>query len=105
MADWSPLADDVEVVTFAEHFTTEDQLAAAVVEFDLARPPPRLTASILERTVRHRLPSWRAAHNAWSTRSVMPRIWLVAVSWSPGLLCTETVTAARPSGVAAGHTM
>ncbi|MGW1893018.1 D-2-hydroxyacid dehydrogenase family protein [Streptomyces sp. NPDC002004] len=34
-ADWSPLADQVEVVTFSEHFGTEDELAAALADFDV----------------------------------------------------------------------
>ncbi|MFD7601065.1 D-2-hydroxyacid dehydrogenase family protein [Streptomyces mirabilis] len=33
-ADWSTLSDRVEVVSFAEHFATEDQLAAALADFD-----------------------------------------------------------------------
>ncbi|MFF7599022.1 D-2-hydroxyacid dehydrogenase family protein [Streptomyces mirabilis] len=33
-ADWSTLSDRVEVVSFAEHFATEDELAAALADFD-----------------------------------------------------------------------
>ncbi len=33
-ADWSTLTDRVEVVSFAEHFATEDELAAALADFD-----------------------------------------------------------------------
>lgn len=36
VADWSPVADEVEVVSFAEHFATEDELAAALADFDIA---------------------------------------------------------------------
>lgn len=35
MADWSPVADAVEVVSFAEHFATEDALADALADFDI----------------------------------------------------------------------
>ncbi|MFF1603716.1 D-2-hydroxyacid dehydrogenase family protein [Streptomyces mirabilis] len=33
-ADWSALSDRVEVVSFAEHFATEDELASALADFD-----------------------------------------------------------------------
>ncbi|MFF4733539.1 D-2-hydroxyacid dehydrogenase family protein [Streptomyces mirabilis] len=33
-ADWSTLSDRVEVVSFTEHFATEDDLAAALADFD-----------------------------------------------------------------------
>ncbi|MGW1502257.1 D-2-hydroxyacid dehydrogenase family protein [Streptomyces mirabilis] len=33
-ADWSTLSDRVEVVSFAEHFATEDELAAVLADFD-----------------------------------------------------------------------
>ncbi|MFJ1554603.1 D-2-hydroxyacid dehydrogenase family protein [Streptomyces mirabilis] len=33
-ADWSTLTDRVEVVSFTEHFATEDELAAALADFD-----------------------------------------------------------------------
>lgn len=35
VADWSPLADDVEVVPFTTHFPDEDTLAAALADFDI----------------------------------------------------------------------
>ncbi|MHC3470347.1 D-2-hydroxyacid dehydrogenase family protein [Streptomyces sp. 7R007] len=35
VADWSPVTDEVEVVGFAEHFATEDDLAAALAGFDI----------------------------------------------------------------------
>lgn len=35
VADWSPVADRVEVVSFAEHFADEDALAHALAEFDI----------------------------------------------------------------------
>ncbi|MER5538155.1 D-2-hydroxyacid dehydrogenase family protein [Streptomyces mirabilis] len=33
-ADWSTLSDRVEIVSFAEHFATEDELASALADFD-----------------------------------------------------------------------
>ncbi|GHH49530.1 D-2-hydroxyacid dehydrogenase family protein [Streptomyces candidus] len=35
VADWSPVADEVEVVTFTSHFATEDELVAALAGFDV----------------------------------------------------------------------
>ncbi|WP_328338857.1 D-2-hydroxyacid dehydrogenase family protein [Streptomyces violaceus] len=35
VADWSPLADDVEVVSFGTHLDGEDALAAALADFDI----------------------------------------------------------------------
>ncbi|WP_369271141.1 D-2-hydroxyacid dehydrogenase family protein [Streptomyces sp. R11] len=35
VADWSPLADDVEVVQFTSHFPGEDALAEALADFDI----------------------------------------------------------------------
>src|SRR5882757_3550504 len=35
VADWSPVADEVEIVGFARHFTDEDALAAALTDFDI----------------------------------------------------------------------
>lgn len=35
VADWSPLADDVEVVQFTTHFPGEDALAEALADFDI----------------------------------------------------------------------
>ncbi|MEU1787706.1 D-2-hydroxyacid dehydrogenase family protein [Streptomyces sparsogenes] len=34
-ADWTPVLDRVEVVSFSEHFGTEDELAAALADMDL----------------------------------------------------------------------
>ncbi|WP_326688445.1 MULTISPECIES: D-2-hydroxyacid dehydrogenase family protein [unclassified Streptomyces] len=36
MADWSPLAGEVEVVSFPEHPASEDELAALLTGFDIA---------------------------------------------------------------------
>ncbi|GHA86280.1 hypothetical protein GCM10010512_17210 [Streptomyces thermoviolaceus subsp. thermoviolaceus] len=35
VADWSPLSDRVEVVSYRDHFTDEDQLAAALADADI----------------------------------------------------------------------
>ncbi|WP_330285291.1 D-2-hydroxyacid dehydrogenase family protein [Streptomyces sp. NBC_00588] len=35
LADWSPVADRVETVAFHEHFDTQDELAAALADFDI----------------------------------------------------------------------
>ncbi|MCD9872259.1 D-2-hydroxyacid dehydrogenase family protein [Streptomyces guryensis] len=35
LADWSPVADRVETVSFCEHFDTEDALASALADFDI----------------------------------------------------------------------
>lgn len=35
LADWSPVADRVETVAFREHFDTQDELAAALGDFDI----------------------------------------------------------------------
>ncbi|UUN29180.1 D-2-hydroxyacid dehydrogenase family protein [Streptomyces sp. FIT100] len=35
VADWSPVAGAVEVVTFSTHFATEDELTAALADFDI----------------------------------------------------------------------
>ncbi|WP_405634093.1 D-2-hydroxyacid dehydrogenase family protein [Streptomyces sp. NBC_01178] len=35
VVDWSPVTDDVEVVTFAEHLATTDEAAAALAGFDI----------------------------------------------------------------------
>ncbi|MEU6093464.1 D-2-hydroxyacid dehydrogenase family protein [Streptomyces sp. NPDC047079] len=35
VADWSPVADRVEVVSFAEHFADEDALGEALADFDI----------------------------------------------------------------------
>lgn len=58
MADWSPLADTVEVVSFPEHFGTEDELVSAVADFDVVvtlRERVRFPASVLDRLPRLRL--------------------------------------------------
>ncbi|MEV7124874.1 D-2-hydroxyacid dehydrogenase family protein [Streptomyces sp. NPDC093260] len=57
-ADWSPLSDRVEVVTYAEHFTTEDALAAAVADADIVvtlRERVPFPASLLARLPRLKL--------------------------------------------------
>jgi phosphoglycerate dehydrogenase-like enzyme len=57
-ADWSPVAGDVEVVSFPEHFATEDALVAAVAGFDVLvtlRERVRFPASLLARLPRLRL--------------------------------------------------
>lgn len=35
LADWSPVADRVETVAFRDHFDTDDELAAALGDFDI----------------------------------------------------------------------
>lgn len=35
LADWSPVADRVEVVTFTDHLSDEDRLAARLADFDI----------------------------------------------------------------------
>jgi phosphoglycerate dehydrogenase-like enzyme len=35
VADWTPLSDRVDVVTYTEHFATEDELAAALADVDI----------------------------------------------------------------------
>ncbi|GAA1195817.1 phosphoglycerate dehydrogenase-like enzyme [Kitasatospora gansuensis] len=55
MADWSPVQDRVEVVSFTEHFATEDELATALAEFDIAvtlRERIPFRASLLDRLPR-----------------------------------------------------
>ncbi|GAB1328385.1 D-2-hydroxyacid dehydrogenase family protein [Streptomyces sennicomposti] len=57
-ADWSPLSDRVEVVTYDEHFTTEDALAAAVADADIVvtlRERVPFPASLLARLPRLKL--------------------------------------------------
>lgn len=54
-ADWSPLAGEVEVVSFSEHFGTEDELAAALAGFAIIvtlRERVRFPASLLDRLPR-----------------------------------------------------
>ncbi|MBB1243302.1 D-2-hydroxyacid dehydrogenase family protein [Streptomyces durbertensis] len=58
MADWAPVQDRVEVVSFTEHFPTEDQLADALADFDLVvtlRERVPFPASLLDRLPRLRL--------------------------------------------------
>jgi phosphoglycerate dehydrogenase-like enzyme len=57
-ADWSTLSDRVEVVSFAEHFATEDELAAALVDFDVVvtlRERVPFPGSLLDRLPRLKL--------------------------------------------------
>jgi phosphoglycerate dehydrogenase-like enzyme len=52
VADWSPVAGQVEVTTFDEHFTSEDELAEALADFDIVvtlRERVPFTATLLER--------------------------------------------------------
>ncbi|MEV5510147.1 D-2-hydroxyacid dehydrogenase family protein [Streptomyces orinoci] len=58
VADWSPLAGKVQVVTFQEHFGTEEELATALADFDIAitlRERIPFTASLFARLPRLRL--------------------------------------------------
>ncbi|MEU8030596.1 D-2-hydroxyacid dehydrogenase family protein [Streptomyces sp. NPDC049099] len=57
-ADWSVLGDRVEVVSFGEHFASEDELAAALADFDCVvtlRERVPFPASLLNRLPRLRL--------------------------------------------------
>ncbi|MGW4233704.1 D-2-hydroxyacid dehydrogenase family protein [Streptomyces sp. NPDC004980] len=57
-ADWSPVADDVDVVSFAGHFATEDELAEALAGFDIVvtlRERVPFPARLFERLPRLRL--------------------------------------------------
>ncbi|MFD5869966.1 D-2-hydroxyacid dehydrogenase family protein [Streptomyces sp. NPDC060322] len=57
-ADWSPVADAVEVVSFAEHCATEDELAAWLADFDIVvtlRERVPFPATLLGRLPRLRL--------------------------------------------------
>ncbi|WP_405388626.1 D-2-hydroxyacid dehydrogenase family protein [Streptomyces sp. NBC_01102] len=57
-ADWSPVADDVHVVSFARHFATEDELAEALAGFDIVvtlRERVPFPARLFERLPRLRL--------------------------------------------------
>ncbi|MFJ6699088.1 D-2-hydroxyacid dehydrogenase family protein [Streptomyces sp. NPDC091272] len=56
--DWAPVADEVERVSFTEHFTSEDELAAALADFDVVvtlRERVAFPASLLARLPRLRL--------------------------------------------------
>ncbi|MFD7688979.1 D-2-hydroxyacid dehydrogenase family protein [Streptomyces sp. NPDC059781] len=58
IADWSPLHDRVEVTAFTGHFATEDELAAALADFDIAvtlRERVPFRASLLDRLPRLKL--------------------------------------------------
>jgi phosphoglycerate dehydrogenase-like enzyme len=58
MADWSAVADSVEVTTFERHFADEDALAAALAEFDIVvtlRERVPFPASLLARLPRLKL--------------------------------------------------
>ncbi|MFJ9115552.1 D-2-hydroxyacid dehydrogenase family protein [Streptomyces sp. NPDC102394] len=58
VADWSPVADRVDVTSFAEHFGSEDELAAALAEFDIVvtlRERVPFPASLLARLPRLKL--------------------------------------------------
>ncbi|GAA2539052.1 D-2-hydroxyacid dehydrogenase family protein [Streptomyces levis] len=58
VADWSAVQDRVEVVPFTGHFTSEDELAAALADFDIAvtlRERVPFPASLLDRLPRLRL--------------------------------------------------
>jgi len=57
-ADWSTLGDRVEVVSFTEHFTGEDDLAAALADFDCVvtlRERVPFPATLLDRLPRLKL--------------------------------------------------
>ncbi|MGW0858970.1 D-2-hydroxyacid dehydrogenase family protein [Streptomyces sp. NPDC002690] len=57
-ADWSPLAGRVDVVAFPEHFATDDELAAALADFDIVvtlRERVPFPAGLLDRLPRLRL--------------------------------------------------
>ncbi|WP_250288772.1 D-2-hydroxyacid dehydrogenase family protein [Streptomyces atroolivaceus] len=57
-ADWSPVAGDIEVVSFAEHCATEDELALRLAEFDMVvtlRERVPFPATLIERLPRLRL--------------------------------------------------
>lgn len=58
VADWTPLHDRVEVVTYTEHFATEDELAAALADVDIVvtlRERVPFPASLLNRLPRLKL--------------------------------------------------
>lgn len=58
IADWSPVADTVEVTGFDRHFADEDALAAALAEFDIVvtlRERVPFPASLLARLPRLKL--------------------------------------------------
>lgn len=58
VVDWSPLAEQVEVVTFAEHVKDESELAAVLADFDIIvtlRERVQFPASLFARLPRLRL--------------------------------------------------
>ncbi|MEU1531196.1 D-2-hydroxyacid dehydrogenase family protein [Streptomyces fagopyri] len=58
VVDWSPVADDVEVVGFGEHLAGEDALAVALADFDIVvtlRERVPFPASLLARLPRLKL--------------------------------------------------
>ncbi|MFD0260901.1 D-2-hydroxyacid dehydrogenase family protein [Kitasatospora indigofera] len=58
LADWSPVQDRVEVTAFTGHFTTDDELAAAVADFDIIvtlRERVPFGAALLDRLPRLKL--------------------------------------------------
>lgn len=58
VVDWSPVADDVEVVGFGEHLADEDALAVALADFDIVvtlRERVPFPASLLARLPRLKL--------------------------------------------------
>ncbi|MEU3370066.1 D-2-hydroxyacid dehydrogenase family protein [Streptomyces sp. NPDC006711] len=58
ITDWSPLAEKVDVVTFPDHFGSEDELALALAEFDIVvtlRERVAFPASLFARLPRLRL--------------------------------------------------
>ncbi|MCX4575051.1 D-2-hydroxyacid dehydrogenase family protein [Streptomyces sp. NBC_01571] len=58
VVDWSPVADDVEVVGFREHLADEDALAAALADFEIVvtlRERVPFPASLLARLPRLKL--------------------------------------------------
>ncbi|MFC8019285.1 D-2-hydroxyacid dehydrogenase family protein [[Kitasatospora] papulosa] len=57
-ADWSPVADDIDVVGFADHCATEDELVSRLSEFDIVvtlRERVPFPATLIERLPRLRL--------------------------------------------------
>ncbi|MEU9143808.1 D-2-hydroxyacid dehydrogenase family protein [Streptomyces sp. NPDC048349] len=55
LADWSPVTDRVEVVTYADHLSDEDRLAARLADFDIVvtlRERLAFPASLLDRLPR-----------------------------------------------------
>jgi phosphoglycerate dehydrogenase-like enzyme len=74
-ADWSPIADQVELVRFPEHLTTEERLAAALADFEVvvtassSVPPVELTFALLSGLARQLVPKNTAlcAGGAWQS--------------------------------------